>query len=208
MAFSVALLLTHINNTLRLIGEQPLLNSTSTLGDLCKQALDEALLTVVQETRHSSFSLLLPQTATNADYLQPAFALPARVTQVDAIFYQAPLTTPTRLVKLKPGALETLALNYRYCIIGNSVYIGNVISRPATLRLKCWQAPALPALDTDNLAIDSDVVPAFEATAAATLASSYLDDLSQANTLAERAQQLVARLRLRAGATRDTIRYR
>jgi len=204
----VALLLQHLNNTLRLIGEQPLLNSTSTLGDLTKQALDEALLTVVQETRHSSFSTLIAATATNVDYLQPAFALPARVTQVDAVFYQAPLTTPTRLVKLKPGTLETLALNYRYCIIGNSVYVGNVISRPASFRLKCWQAPALPTLDTDNLPLDSDVVPAFEATAAATLATSYLDDLSQAATLAKRAQDLVARLRLRAGATRDTLRYR
>lgn len=204
----MASLLTHLNNTLRLIGEQPLLNSNSTLGDLCKQALDEALITVVQETRHSSFSTLLSQTATNADYLLPAFVLPARVTQVDAIYYQAPNTTPTRLVKLKPGALETLALNYRYCIVGNSVYIGNIISRPAQLRLKCWQAPVLPTLDTDVLAIDSDVVPAFEAVAAATLATSYLDDLSQASTLAKRAQDLVARLRLRAGATRDTIRYR
>lgn len=204
----MAQLLTHINNTLRLIGEQPLLNSSGTLGDLCKQALDEALLTVVQETRHSSFSTLLPQIATNTDYLQPAFVLPSRVTQVDAIYFQAPNTSPTRLVKLKPGALETLALNYRYCIVGNSVYVGNVIARPAALRLKCWQAPVLPTNDGDNLAIDSDVVPAFEATAAATLATSYLDDLSQANTLAERAQQLVARLRLRAGATRDTIRYR
>lgn len=204
----MALLLQHLNSTLRLIGEQPLLNSTSTLGDLCKQALDEALLTVVQETRHSSFSVLLSQTATNADYLQPAFVLPSRVTQVDAIFYQAPNTTPTRLVKLKPGALETLALNYRYCIIGNSVYVGNIIARPAQLRLKCWQAPSLPTNDGDTLVIDSDVVPAFEAVAAATLATSYLDDLSQASTLAKRAQDLVARLRLRAGATRDTIRYR
>lgn len=204
----MAALLTHVNNTLRLIGEQPLLNTTGTLGDLCKQALDEALLTVVQETRHSSFSSIASFTASNADYLQPAFVLPARVAQVDALFYQAPNTTPTRLVKLKPGALETLALNYRFCIIGNSVYVGNVISRPADFRLVCWQAPALPSLDTDVLALDTDVAPTVEAVAAATLASSYLDDLAQQNTLKTRAQELVQRLRLRAGATRDTIRYR
>ena len=204
----MAALLTHVNNTLRLIGEQPLLNTTSTLGDLTKQALDEALLTVVQETRHTSFNTLLSFSATNPDYLQPAFVLPSRVTQVDALYYQAPNTTPTRLVKLKPGALETLFNNYRFCLVGNSVYVGNVLARPTALRLKCWQAPALPSLDTDVISVDSDVVPAWEATAAATLASSYLDDMSQQSTLAKRAQDLVSRLRLRAGATRDTIRYR
>lgn len=204
----MATLLTHINNTLRIIGEQPLLSSVGNLGDITKQSLEEALLTLVQETRHSSFSSLQTFTATNADYLQPAFALPARCTQVDTLYYQVPDSNPQRLIKLKPGALEGLYNNYRFCIVGQQVYVGNVLKRPSTLLLKAWVAPALPALDTDLLTIESDLVPAFEAIAAATLATSYLDDLAQANTLTKRAQELTTRLRLRAGATRDTIRFR
>jgi hypothetical protein len=204
----VATLINHVNNTLRLIGEQPLLNTVGTLGDLCKQALDEALITVVQETRHTSFSQLLSFSATNPDYLQPAFSLPSRLTQIDCLYFVAPNSTPSRLVKLVPGALETLYNNYRFCVVGQQVFVGNVLQRPASFRLKGWVAPVLPALDTDVLTIESDVAPVFEAVAAATLATSYLDDLSQQATLTKRAQELVQRLRTRAGATRDTIRFR
>jgi hypothetical protein len=204
----VALLLSHINDTLRLIGEQPLLNSSGNLGELTKQALDEALLTVAQETRHSSFTSLVPYVATNANYLIPAFTLPSRCVQVLTLYYQVPSTTPQRLIKLVPGALETLATNYRYLIVGSEVYVGNVLVRPCTLTLKSIVAPALPALDSDNLAVESDVGLVVEAVAAALLAYSYLDDGAQAGTLERRAQEAVVRLRARAGLTRDGVRFR
>jgi hypothetical protein len=204
----VATLLTHINNTLRLIGEQPLLSSSGNLGDLTKQALDEALLTVVQETRHSSFVSLTSFVASNANYLQPAFALPGRCVQLLTLYYQVPDTSPQRLVKLVPGALETLATNHRFLVVGSQVYVGNVLERPCSLTLKALVAPALPTLDTDNLAVESEVALVVEAVAAALLAYSYLDDGAQANTLERRAQEAVVRLRTRAGLTRDGVRFR
>jgi hypothetical protein len=204
----VASLLTHINNTLRLVGEQPLLSSSGNLGDLCKQALDEALYVVAAEVRHTSFVQLTTFTVANTDYLQPAFTLPSRCVQVLALYYQTPNTTPTRLTKLKQAPLQTLLSSYSYSIVGSQVFVGNVLTRPFDLRLKSVVAPALPALDTDLLTLDSEVVPVLETVAASLLSSSYLDDSAVTGTLTRRAQDSVARLRNRAGLTRDGARSR
>lgn len=204
----MATLLTHVNNTLRLIGEQPLLNTTGNLGDLTKQALEEALYSVIQETRHSSFQQMLSFNVTQVDHLLPAFVLPTRVAQVQGVYLQYGTAPNLRLLKLTPGSLETLSTNWRWCVVGSDVFVGASVNRPATLRLKALVVPPLPSVDSGVLTIVDEAATVMEAVAAAVLASSYLDDLAVVSSLQNRAEQLVTRLRSRAGAFREQINFR
>lgn len=134
----MATLINHINSVLRLIGEQPLANSASNQGSLVKQMLESALITVVAQTRYSSFLSLQTLSVVAADYLTPAFALPARCIQVKNIWLRQPTsTTPAfKLVKLTPRSLESLYRSFSYCVVGSNVYVGAALARPFDISLE------------------------------------------------------------------------
>jgi hypothetical protein len=206
----VATLLTHVNNTLRLIGEQPLANTASPQGSLAKQMLESALITTVAQTRYSSFLTLQTLTVSATDYLTAAFALPARCIQLKNIWLRQPTnSTPSfKLVKLTPRSLETLYKSFAYCVVGSNVFIGSALARPFDVSLEGYFAPAvLTLVDSDTLAIPDEVVNCMEAVAAATLSVSYLDDFAQAAQLQKRAEAEILQLRQRAGAMRAPISW-
>ena len=206
----MAILLTHVNNCLRLVGEQPLANTNSNQGNLVKQLLESALYSVVSQTRHSSFLSMQTVAVTAADYLAPAFSLPVRCVQLKNLFLQQTTnsTPPIRLVKLTARSLETLYKNYAYAVVGNSVYLGAVLVRPLNVTLEGYFAPAVLSLsDTDFLAIPDEAATCVEAVCAALLSTSYCDDFAQAAQLQKRADNEVTQLRARAGAMRAPISW-
>lgn len=206
----MATLLTHVNNTLRLIGEQPLANTASSQGLLVKQMLESALLTTVAQTRYSSFLTIQTIAVSASDYLTPAFALPARCVQLKNIWLRQPTnSTPSfKLVKITPRSLETLYRSFSYCIVGSNVFIGSALARPFDVSLEGYFAPAvLTLLDSDVLSVADEVVVCMEAVAAATLSVSYLDDFAQAAQLQKRAESEILQLRQRAGAMRAPISW-
>lgn len=208
----MASLLTHINNTLALVGEQPLLNTVGNLGNLAKREFQSALITVVQETRHSSFLSLTDFAVTAANPLTPAFALPSRCTQVASVYYKDTLNpTYPVLTKLVPRRLEQLTQpgSIGYSIVGSSVHIGQAFVRPFTATLEAYTCPDTSALaDGTEVGLPQEVALVVESVAASLLASSYIDDLAAQNTLRQRAQLDVENLRKRAGAMRAPISWR
>jgi hypothetical protein len=206
----VATLLTHVNNVLRLIGEQPLANTASPQGSLARQMLESALISTVAQTRFTAFNTLQTFTVVATDYLTPALALPARCIQVQNVWWRRGTnSTPAfKLVKLTPRSLESLYQGLNYAIQGNSIYIGSLLTRPFDITLEGYFAPVvLTLLDSDNLAVSDEVVNCMEAVAAATLSVSYLDDFAQAAQLQKRAESEILQLRQRAGAMRAPISW-
>ena len=202
-------LLTHVNNTLALIGEQPLINTTGNLGDLTKRSLQSALYKVVAETRHTSFLSQQVFSVTNADYTVPAFVLPELCLQLKNIYWRSVYSTPYQIVKLLPSTYDKLDRNWSYCIVGSSVYVGYRLTRPFTAILEAYFAPSLSgAADNFNVSIPQETEIAVEATAAALLSTSYLDDLAAQSALQKRAENEVEQLRKRAGSMRAPISWR
>lgn len=208
----MASLLSHINSTLALIGEQPLLNTTGNLGNLAKREFQSALIATVQETRHSSFLSLADFTVSAVSPLDPAFALPVRTLQVASVYYKDTLdpTYPV-LTKLVPRRLEQLTRlsSIGYAVVGNSVHIGQAFVRPFTATLEAYTCQDTTALaDAAEVGLPQEVSLVVEAVAAGLLAASYTDDLAAQNTLKQRAQLEVENLRKRAGALRAPISWR
>ncbi len=205
----MATLLTHINNTLALIGEQPLINSTGNLGELTKRSIQSALYKVVAETRHTSFLSQQLFSVTNADYTVPAFSLPDRCIQLKNVYWRSAYSTPYQVVKLLPSTYDKLDRNWSYCIVGTAVYVGYRLTRPFTAILEAYFAPTITgAADNAVVVVPEETEIAIEATAAALLASSYLDDLAAQSSLQKRAENEVEQLRKRAGSLRAPISWR
>jgi hypothetical protein len=202
-------LLTHVNNTLALIGEQPLSDTTGNLGTLAKRCLQSALYTLVAETRHTSFLSQTTFTVTNTDHTLPAFTLPALCIQLKSIYWRSDAPAPYRVIKLYPASYDTLDRNWSYCIVGSQVFVGYSMPRPFTAVLEAYVAPSLEgAVDSFAVVIPQETEIALEATAAALLGSSYLDDLAAQGSLQRRAEAEIAQLRKRAGAMRAPISWR
>lgn len=208
----MAALLTHVNNTLALIGEQPLINTTGNLGELAKRSLQSALYKLVAETKHSGFLTQTTTVVSTTDYLVPALALPARCIQLKNIYWRSTNSTntpPLEVVKLLPSTFDKLDRNWAYCIVGNNVYIGHRMPRPFTAIVEAYIAPTLSGLtDAGVVVVPEETEIALEAVAAALLSSSYLDDLAAQSSLQKRAENELLQLRMRAGSLRAPISWR
>lgn len=205
----MATLLTHVNNTLALIGEQPLTSSVGNLGTLTKRCLQSAIYTVVAETRHTGFLSQTLFTVTNADFTVAAFTLPSLCIQLKNIYWRSVYSTPYQLIKLMPSSFDNLDNNWAYTIVGNQVYIGYRLPRPFTAILEAYLAPSIDGVaDSFNLIVPQETEIAIEAVAAGLLASSYIDDLATQASLTRRAETEVMQLRKRAGSMRAPISWR
>lgn len=203
------LLLTLINNTLRMIGEQPLDTTVGNLGTLAKQAVQSSIYTVVSQTRHSSFQTSVSYTVTEGDYLLSSFSLPNRCMQISNLFYKNTDTDPISLHKLTPYRREQLAYKVGYCVIGNSVFLGHELKRPFDVILEYYEAPTIETLaDNDVVPIVEEVTKAVEITAAAWLSLAYLDDLQQQNSFTNLSQFEIDQLRKRSGVMRAPTAWR
>lgn len=204
-------LLDLVNNVLRLIGEQPLINTQGNLGTLTKQALQSSVFTVVSQTRHSSFLLSEKFAVAETDRLLPAMALPARCIQISNLFYLVNKnTTEPYLFKLEPMRREQFRRRHSgYAVVGSNVYLNLYAERPLTLELEYYKAPDIETLaDTDVVDIALEVTKVIETTTAAALAVAYLDDLAQQNSFQKLSQFEVEQLRRRSGALRAPVAWR
>jgi hypothetical protein len=205
----MATVLQLVNNSLRQIGEQPLVDTTGNLGALARQGLETALYTVVAETRHSIFLQKSEFTVTNADYEVSAFGLPDRCVQVKDVFFKYTGTSPNALQKLYPRSYDSLYNGHGYNIVGKYVYLGANLPRPFTSVLMFYQAPTVEGLvDAANIDLPVEVQNVVEAQVAAFLGASYLDDLAQHSQLVKKAEALTKTLRARAGSMRAPITWR
>lgn len=205
----MATLLTHVNNTLALIGEQPLSSTVGNLGTLTKRCLQSALYTLVAETRHTGFLSQTQFTVSNADFTVAAFTLPSLCIQLKNIYWRSVYSTPYQIIKLLPSTYDKLDNNWAYAIIGNQVFIGYKLTRPFTAILEAYTAPSIDGVaDSFAVIVPQETEIALEAVAAGLLASSYIDDLATQASLQRRAQSEVEQLRKRAGSMRAPISWR
>jgi hypothetical protein len=208
----MATLLTHVNNTLAQIGEQPLLSTVGNLGTLVKRELQSALFTLVAETRHSSFLTLTDFTVTAPSPLTPSFALPLQTTQVKSVYYKDTLDPAFPvLTKLLPRELQQLTRlsSIGYAVVGSNVHIGQAFVRPFTATLEAYICPDLSLLaDGAAVVLPAEVLNALEVVAASLVAVSYIDDLAAQRTLETRATVEVEQLRKRAGALRAPMSFK
>lgn len=190
-----------INSTLALIGEQALLSSTGTLGDLVRDAVNTALVNVAQETRANTFETTIQGTASNNDYLVPVLTLPANVLQVFTVSLRVSTGTSfgDNLIQLDYLPLESLTVEPAYSISGANLYLSPTIARPASLFIRALQAFTLPTNDNTDSGLPDVVIPSVQHIAASILALSYLDDSNQAAVQQKIATSLLDKLKAQYG---------
>lgn len=191
------------NYALSLIGESPLINTTtSSLGTLVKDALQTAINTVVQDTRASVFETTTVTAVTNPDYLVPAVTFSSQLIQLYTVFLLVDNADGDIPFGLKDYPLETIRRYPGYCVEGNSLYLSPTIARPCDIRTRQLVVPLLPALDATDSGLPELCIPAVAHTAAGILALSYLDDPGQAAAQQNLADIMKDKLRSQFGATR------
>jgi len=193
-----------INNVLSLIGEQPLLSSSGRLGLLTVNAINTAIITVAQESRHQSFEVTTPVTVTAPDYLTEAYRLPDNVLQVLAVNVRQSTGSALgdSLTALDYVALEELPRRPSYSISSSSIFVSPTLARPLTLSLRLLTHSSLPASDSAPSGLPANVESVVSHAAAAILNVSYLDDANQSAIQRNLAGQLSDKLRTQTGVGR------
>lgn len=193
-----------INHTLSLIGENQLSTSANQLGTLAVNVLNTAFSSVAQDSRHSSFEIILTGNITEADYLNPAYSIPLDVLQVYKVFVKTTDVTNgySVLDELEYLELDCLFDETGYSIIGNNLYLTRCITRPFTIQIQAVQNYELPALDSDVVDLPDQVLQAVAHTAASILSLSYLDNPNAAATQSNLRNAIIDKLQKQSGSTR------
>ena len=187
-----------INYGLRLIGQQELLNTNSTLGTLCKAMLQSATDTVIMETRHQSTLQFFDSTVTEVDYSLPGVVYPPRMYQLIQVFARQGTNDWKELVHCD---FESLA--YRkahFNVTNNSIFFSKPISRPFTVRLcGVTGVDTIGLADAANYPLAPELEPAVWHTLASLLAVSFVDDPNASAIQSRAAEMHIQRIRNRKG---------
>lgn len=194
----MATLLEMVNIGLRLVGQQEILNTNSTLGTLAKTTLQTAVDVVISETRHASTQTFTDTTVTQTDYSQPGTTVPIRCLQVIQVFGRQ---GTNNWIELQHSDFEHLAVRTaHYNIIGNNIYFSKAIERPFTVRvLGITGVDILSLADGAQVTVSVELEPAIWYTMASLLAVSFVDDPNNASMHGRMAETHIKRIRDRRG---------
>lgn len=190
------------NYVLSLIGEQPLLSSEGDLGSLLANSVYSSTLAVVQSSRATFFERLYTATATNSDYLVPAFTLPNELVQLYEMWL---VDSQSNLLLMHRQPFDRLNYGNHYFsfdTIGNDVYFSNNIVRPATVKLRALFAPNTKIADDLAFPVPQPAQPAIAHGAASIMCLSYVDDGNAAASHKKISDELTAMLRQQYGVNR------
>jgi len=190
------------NYVLSLIGEQPMLSSDGDLGSLLANSVYSSTLAIVQSSRATFFERMFTATATNNDYLVPAFSLPNELVQL----YSMWLVTPqSDLIEMHRQPLQSLTYGnhyFSYDIIGNDVYFSRNVVRPTDVKLRGLFVPNTKIADDVVSPIPQPAIPAVAHGAASIMCLSYVDDANAAASHKKISDELTLLLRQQYGASR------
>jgi hypothetical protein len=199
-------LLDFVNGILSLMGEQPLASSSGTLGQMVKNVAQTAINTVAQTVRPQAFEQIVSMSSTNSAYDVPVGSIPDNTIQIYSVFWKQGSNSPFGFRRMDSKPLEVLDTNFGYSLVGNQLYVSNLIARdnasPLAVSLHCLVAPTLPTADDADIGIPTLLIPAIQHTAASILLVSYVDDANAASQHQRLAESMTTMLRLQLGVSR------
>lgn len=204
----MATVLETINYSLRLVGQQEILNTNSTLGTLCRSLLQSATDTVIMETRHQSTLQFVDSTVSVTDYSLPGAVLPTRMYQLLQVFARQGTNDWKELTHTD---FESLAFKTaHFHVNNNSIFFSKAISRPFTVRLSgVVGIDTLSLTDASIYPLAPELEPAVWHTLASLLAVSFVDDPNASAIQARAAEMHIQRIRNRKGTfANSSVKWR